>query len=69
MLLIHYYMATKNGRFRCTSCGDRFDLKDKDELELFEEGHYDHEPDTCDLCIGLTYDTYIDSYSDADPGL
>ncbi len=57
-----------NGRFRCTNCGDRFDI-DKDEMELFEEGYYDHEPDTCDFCLGNTYDTYVDSCSDADPGL
>ena len=67
-------MSTINsefGRFRCRRCGDRFDLSDKEEMKMFEEGYYDHEPDTCDDCCDMRYAGHGDypEYSDADPGL
>lgn len=56
------------GRFRCTVCGDRFDI-DAEENELYSEGLYACEPDICDDCLMHSSYIHYDEYSDADPGL
>ncbi len=58
-----------NGRFRCIRCGDRFDLTDPDEIEMFENGHYDQDPDICDECLDGYNNAICENYSEADPGL
>lgn len=65
-----HYTHSITGRFRCSVCGDRFDLNDEDEAD-YEEGYYLYEPDLCYDCseqnIYIPYPE--DSFSDADPGL
>ncbi len=57
------------GRFRCIHCGVRFDL-DPEEMEMFSEGFYSTEPDTCDdCCHNYSGVPEIDTFSDADCGL
>ena len=67
-----YYDMYSNpikGRFRCSVCGDLFDLNDDDEEE-YEEGYYLYEPDRCyDCAQNFTIPYQEDSFSDADPGL
>jgi hypothetical protein len=58
-------------RFRCIHCGDYFDLSPADQND-YEEGYYDHIPDTCDECMEMinhSYPDISDLHSDADPGL
>ncbi len=62
------FLMKTHGRFKCRQCGERFDIS-KDDLYLIEEGYSDTQGDTCDFCMGYTCDTYVDSHSDADPGL
>jgi NAD-dependent SIR2 family protein deacetylase len=59
---------SNNGRFRCIHCGDRFDLNDED-MELFNEGFFALEPDTCDDCGNYESAPDYPEFSDADPGL
>ena len=57
-----------NGRFRCTHCGDRFNLSPED-MANYQEGLYMDDPDCCDACFdNVSFQDY-DEYSDADPGL
>ncbi len=64
-----FYSNPSRGRFRCSVCGDRFDLNDEDEAE-YEEGYYLNEPDRCYDCAQNFHIPYEeDSFSDADPGL
>ena len=56
------------GRFSCRHCGCKFNLND-DEMEAFEGGFFENNPDCCDDCY---YDQKFEDYpefSDADPGL
>ncbi len=63
-------MKKNNGRFRCTTCGDYFNLS-KEETEDYENGYFQNQPDTCDDCSGCSFDGYeiYQDFSDADPGL
>ena len=58
-----------NYHFKCIHCGDGFNLNDEDD-ELFSEGHFMYEPDTCDEC-GCHNRPFSEEncFSDADPGL
>ena len=56
-------------RFRCTICGDGFNLNNED-TETYNEGYFTYEPDVCDECNSCNEQCFEhDSYSDADPGL
>ena len=57
-----------NRKFRCTYCGDWFELNDEDN-ELFEEGYLTHEPDCCGNCPPSHYPYQEEEFSDADNGL
>lgn len=60
---------SQKGQFRCIHCGDRFDLFGS-EKEDYENGYYDHTPDTCDDCCDMMNHPPHDlEHSDADPGL
>lgn len=59
------------GHFRCCHCGNRFNLSPADQND-YEEGYYDHTPDTCDECCDMINHPCHDIselHSDADPGL
>lgn len=59
---------SKYGRFSCIHCGERFNLND-DDMELYNEGYFTIEPDTCDDCSNYESAPDYPEFSDADPGL
>lgn len=61
-------LNSKYGRFRCIHCGTRFNLDDED-MELYSEGYFTIEPDTCDDCSNYESAPDYPEYSDADTGL
>jgi hypothetical protein len=60
---------SKNGRFRCIHCGDRFNLNDE-ENEAYENGFFMIDPDCCADCfLNLEHAPDYPDFSDADSGL
>jgi hypothetical protein len=57
--------------FTCRHCGEGFNLSPANQND-YEEGYYNHTPDTCDDCCDMINHPYHDiseTRSDADPGL
>lgn len=55
--------------FRCRYCGNDFYLSNED-YELYIEGYFDHEPDTCPECENnFSGDFEYELFSDAETGL
>lgn len=57
--------------FHCIHCGESFNLYPADQND-YEEGYYDHTPNTCDECCDMMnhpFPDISDLHSDADPGL
>jgi NAD-dependent SIR2 family protein deacetylase len=57
--------------FTCIHCGEKFNLNPADQ-EDYNEGFFDHTPNTCDDCMEMMNfpgHDISDLHSDADPGL
>lgn len=54
-------------KFKCIHCGKEFTLDD-DDRELYEDGYFIFEPDTCDECMEMINNPPkdIDLFSDTD---